>query len=201
MKKFAKYAFLTFYAISSILLLIEWYSADVQFRGYWTPKIIGWTWLVGTLILIIVFWRKRLARFYGAWLLSMVILSILPMAIPFFGLVYFFSTVNDYQQITLNDTYRLEVTKYQALSMPRIFIYQKQNAVFELNTHRPFFDDIAEAILEPKTEDERLQIFESPPYLDNARFVSENADGIFVEYELQGHKKVIFHAFHQNDGY
>lgn len=85
--------------------------------------------------------------------------------------------------------------------MPRVFIYQTQNSLIELNTHRPSFRNIAIEILEPTTNDERLQIDDLPPYLDNARFVGENADGIFVEYELQGHKKVIFHAFHQNDGY
>lgn len=201
MKKLARHTFLTFYLINSLLLLIEWYSSDWQFLGYWTPKMIGWSWLIGTLILIVVFWQKRWAKFYGALLLSMVGLSILPMAIPFFGLILFFSTIDDYQQITLNDTYRLEVTRHSVLSMPRVFIYQKQNALFEKNTHRPFFDDIAETILEPKTYDERLQIDDLPPYLDNARFVNENTDGIFVEYELQGRKKVIFHSFGENDGY
>lgn len=201
MKKLARHTFLTFYLINSLLLLIEWYSSDWQFLGYWTPKIIGWSWLISTLILIVVFWQKRWVKFYGALLLSMVGLSILPMAIPFFGLILFFSTIDDYQQITLNDTYRLEVTRHSVLSMPRVYIYQKQSALFEKNTHRPFFGDIAETILEPKTYDERLQIDDLPPYLDNARFVNENTDGIFVEYEFQGRKKVIFHPFGENDGY
>lgn len=201
MQKLARHTFLTFYLINSLLLLIEWYSADWQFLGYWTPKIIGWSWLISTLILIVVFWQKRWAKFYGALLLSMVGLSILPMAIPFFGLILFFSTIDDYQQITLNDTYRLEVTRHSVLSMPRVYIYQKQNALFEKNTHRPFFDDIAETILEPKTNDEKWQIDDLSPYLDNVRFINENTDGIFVEYELQGRKKVIFHPFGENDGY
>jgi hypothetical protein len=52
------------------------------------------------------------------------------MGIPFSGIIYYFSTIDDYQQIKLNKNYRIERTRQQALSIPRIYIY-KENGILE----------------------------------------------------------------------
>ncbi len=75
---------------------------DYSFYGYWTDKVIGWLWIVLTILVIIIFWKKRIAKIYLITLCLIIFLSIIPMLIPFFGILYFFTTMGDYERIELN---------------------------------------------------------------------------------------------------
>ncbi len=119
------------------------------------------------------------------------------MTIPFFGMVYSFSTIDDFQQIKLNEKYRIELTKHQALSMQRIYVFEKKGYL-EKNISRPIYSHIIEKTL----------ALDSNEYLDlnkfvieNARFVSANKDSIAIEYKIAGKKKIIYHKINSEQGY
>lgn len=113
------------------------------------------------------------------------------MAIPFIGIVNHFSTMGDYQQIHLNDQYRIERTSHQALSMERIYIY-KRKGLFEKNICRPLYSEIKEKIL-------KADIAELP--IQDAKLIAVNNDSIGIEYEINNTKRLTYHLINNNDGY
>ena len=111
-------------------------------------------------------------------------------------IVYKFSTIDDYQQIKLNDTYRMERTKYQALSGPRVFVY-KRIGILEKNICRPVYREIVEKVLDLKTYESGIDELS----LQNVRFISINSDSIGIEYQILDRKKIIYHKLENDDGY
>ena len=139
-----------------------------------------------------------MTKIYFFSLLTLILLSILPMAIPFFGIVYSFSTIDDYQQIKLNDTYRIEKTRQQALSLPRIYVY-KRIGFLEKNICRPVYREIIENVLNLKEYESDID--ERKLSLQKAKFISFNSDSIGIEYQILDKTKIIYHKIENGDGY
>ena len=185
------YAIATLFIIFMIVLVSNGYS----FYGYWADKLVKWIWLLFTIFISIWFWKKRIIKIYISVLFSLLVLSIIPMAIPFIGIVYSFTTISDYQQIDLNENYRLERTRYSALSMQRIFIY-KREGLLEKNIYRTAYSDILENILKVNEDFEmgnKLSI-------QNAKLISVSNDSIGIEYTILDKTTVYYHKY-DNDGY
>jgi len=171
---------------------------DYNYSGYYTDKIINWSWLLGTGIVLILFWKKKAIKVYFFSLLGFVIVSVLPMAIPFFSIVYSFSTIDDYQQMNLNNNYRIERTKQQALSIERIYIYEKRG-VLEKNICRSSYLDIIEKTLNVDRNTNSIDLEKIP--IQNARLIHCNKDSIGIEYTIDNKTKLIYHLLNQEDGY
>jgi hypothetical protein len=181
------------YLLMTLIFLSQFFMySNYSYYGYWTEKIINWLWLISTLLFIFWFWRKKSTRIYFFSLLTLIILSILPMAIPFFELILMFSTIDDYQQIKLNNTYRIERTRQGVLSQPRVYVYKKIG-ILEKNICRPRYKDILTDELNI-TDDENTPIKE-------AKLIFENNDSIGVEYHILDKKKLIYHKINNEDGY
>ncbi|WP_158976252.1 hypothetical protein [Cellulophaga sp. L1A9] len=105
------------------------------------------------------------------------------MAIPFFGIVHYFSTLNDYQQLNLNDTYRIERTKHQVLSAQRVYIYEK-SGILKKNIARPTYSSILEKI----GINNSLDDFRKMPIQD-ATLIIVNKDSIGILYKIADEKK------------
>lgn len=84
------YLVVTLIFLGEVVLNFNQYS----YAGYYPDKIIGWLWLVMTVFIIIRLWKKKAIKAYFAFLVAGIILSILPMMIPFFALVSYFSTID-----------------------------------------------------------------------------------------------------------
>lgn len=189
------YIYLTITLLYLFGVIIRFY--DYNCLGYWTNKIINWIWLALTIIVIFWFWRKKTAKIYFFSLLTLIVLSILAMAIPFFAILYSFSTIDDYQQITLNDNYRIEKTKQQVLSMPRVYVYKK-TGLLEKNICRPTYRDIINNVLNFKVYESGIDL-KIP--IQKAKFISINSDSIGIEYQILDKKKIIYHKLKNDDGY
>lgn len=188
--------YLTFTLIFLLGVFMSFY--DYSYYGYCTDKIINWIWLVLTVTLIFWFWRNKTTKIYFYSLLSFLLLSILPMAIPFFGILFYFTTIDDYQQIKLNSEYRIERTQQQVLSMSRIYVYKK-TGIFEKNICRPAYSEIIENALNVERfknsfDEEKLSIQE-------AKLVYTSNDSIGIEYKILNKKKLIYHKTANDDGY
>ena len=120
------------------------------------------------------------------------------MGIPFFGILYYFTTIGDYQQISLNNEYRIERTKQQPLSVPRIYVY-KRSGIFEKNMCRPVYTEIIRNVL--NAERIKNSFNEKNISIQDAKLVSVDNDSIAIEYQILGKQKLIYHKIKNDDGY
>ncbi|MBA5792527.1 hypothetical protein H1R17_07340 [Flavobacterium sp. xlx-214] len=188
--KLIYYSFSIFFGISIILNWNDW-----KLAGYFTDKIIAWIWIFLTLFFIIIFWKKKYVKIYFFSIVALLSLSVLPMAIPLFGIYFYLTKEGDYQQIEMNNNFRLERTKQQALSLPRIYIYEKYFGILEKNISRPNYSEI----LQEMFKDSNLN--EKETNIQSAKFISKNNDSIGIEYEILNTKKTIYHKLNNEDGY
>lgn len=170
---------------------------DLSYLGYYTDKIINWIWLGFTFTIVFRFWKKKLVKIYSFTLITLVVLSIIPMFIPFFGIVHYFTTIADYQQIKLNSEYRIERTKQNPLSMQRINIYER-NGILEKNICRPNYYQIVDEIL---NIDSLNSIDIDSVTIKDAKIVRINKDEIEIEYQILDKKKSLNNKLNTNDGY
>lgn len=175
------YLALTLIFLFGVVLSFNNYS----FSGYYIDKIINWLWLAMTIFIIIRFWKKKGAKVYFGILLSGTILSILPMMIPFFGMVLYFSTTGCNQNIKLDDTYRMERGRPGVMSNPMITIYKKEG-IFEKQISRtPYLD-----IIEKMQSSTHINEKELP--IQGAKLINVNNDSIGIEYQIMNRKKLIY---------
>src|SRR5690606_21161931 len=106
--------------------------------------------------------------------------SVLPMGIPFFGILYYFTTIGDYQQISLNNEYRIERKKQQALSVIRIYVY-KRSGILEKNICRPVYTEIIRNVLNAERIKNSLNEKNIP--IQAAILVSVDNDSIAIKYQ------------------
>lgn len=188
-----------YFSVSLLFLLgiiLTFY--DYSYLGYYSDKIINWTWLGLTTIIIFKFWNKKFMKIYFFSLTSIVILSVVPMAIPFFGILHYFSTINDYQQIQISPEYRIERTKQSALSMQRIYVFEKKG-IFEKNICRPSYSQIVEKTL--NIDNYETLVDKDKISIQNSKLVEINKDSIEIEYQILGKKKTFFHKIKNDYGY
>lgn len=192
---------LTFlYFVISLLFLLGIILTfnDYSYLGYYSDKIINWLWLGFTFIIIFKFWNKKSIKVFFFILVSIVLLSILPMAIPFFCIINYFTTTGDYQQIQLNSNYRIERTRQNSLSMERIYVYEKKG-ILEKNICRPDYFQIAEKVLSIKTSDNSIDI--DSLFIKSAKLIRINNEEIEIKYQILDKKKSLTHKLNNNDGY
>jgi len=179
------YLAVTLIFLFGIVLSLNNYS----FAGYYIDKIINWLWLLMTIFIIIRFWKKKVIKIYFGLLISGIILSILPLMIPFYNILLYFSTLGNNQRIQLDDIYRMERGRPVVFSNPLITVYKKEG-IFEKQISRIPYSDIIEKTVHPSKEiyldNKRLPIQE-------AKLINVNQDSIGIEYRIMNKQKVIYH--------
>lgn len=193
LKKSYKKIYYSFSILFGISIILNW--NNWKFAGYFTDKIIAWIWIVLTLFFIIIFWKIKYVKIYFFSIVALLALSVLPMAIPLFGIYFYLTNEGDYQQIQLNNNFRLERTKQQALSLPRIYIYEKHFGILEKNIGRPNYSEILQEMFKNSNLNRKETTIQS------AKFISKNKDSIGIEYEILNTKKTIYHKLNNEDGY
>lgn len=186
-----------FFVFSLFLNYFDW-----QLYGYYTEKIVAWIWIFFTLIYIIGFFKNKNVRIYFFTLIGLLILSILPMALPLFGIYYYLTDYGDYQQIKIDDNLRIERTQQQPLSMPRVYIYENYFGLFEKNICRPSYEEIVEKVLGIEDDYDKLNsidLKETP--IQKVKLIAKNSDSIGIEYQILNQKKIIYHPLKNDDGY
>ncbi|MBP2618759.1 hypothetical protein [Chryseobacterium jejuense] len=185
------YFVVTFIFLSEVVLNFNKYS----YAGYYTDKIMSWLWLAMTVFIIIRLWKKKAIKAYFGLLVAGIILSILPMMIPFFALVSYFSTIDSYQRIQLDDNYRIERHRPGALAKPQIAIY-KQEGIFEKEMGRTPYIEILEKVLQRSSIDIPSEERNEP--IQEAKLVNANKDSIGIEYKIMNKKQVFYHKINGN---
>ncbi|TDX87297.1 hypothetical protein [Epilithonimonas xixisoli] len=186
----------TYYFVSAIFgisVLLNFF--DWQLRGYYTEKAIAWIWILFTLAFIIGFWKSRKIKIYFFLIVVLLILSLLPMLLPFYAMVFYLTDTEDYQQIKIDNQFRLETTRHHPMSKARVYIYENHFGLFEKNIARPDYQEIITQTLSTKNHPDLTPI-------QNVKIIAQNSDSIGLEYQINGHKKLIYHPIKNvNDGY
>ena len=154
---------------------MSFYSYSIL--GYYSDKVIIWFWMFMTLVGIIWFWKFQIIKMYLGLLFLIMCLSFLQAGIPFFGIVYFSSTIGDYQHIELNNNFRIEKTKPSALDAVKIIVYQEKG-LFEKEVSRIFFSQLLDELNLPSFNDENILI-------QSAEVLSATKDIITIDYILK----------------
>lgn len=180
--------------IYSLLSIIFWADVAMSFygysyAGYYSDKIIGWLWLFISLIMIIGFWKKRLTKIVTALSFMLVLLSILPMMVPFYSIVFWFYTINNRQHIMLTNRYRIERTKRSALSMEEVIIFKRIGILEHSVSITPWYD-IAEETVKPMHE----SFYKISPEIEKANLQSVSRDSICIRYTIHGTTGVFCHV-------
>ena len=117
------------YIIVSLLFLTDFVSElcyKISLAGYWSDRILFWTWVALTATVIFGVWRKMLVKIYFGIILATIVLSIIPMGI-FLSAGILSSTGEGllyHKQISPN--YRIQVVGYSIMSRPFTEIVEKK---------------------------------------------------------------------------
>ncbi len=185
------YIILMVFVVSVFLNYLDW-----QFYGYYTEKIIAWIWIVFTSIYVVVFWTSNKVKLYFSAIIGILALSLLPMAIPIFVMYYYVTTTKDYQQISLNNTYRIERTEQSVMAPTRVYIYERQYYLLERNIYWVDYRDLVEEVLNLEKFSYELlpdHDLRTTP-IQRAKLIEKNSDSIGIEYQIMNTRKIIYHT-------
>lgn len=113
------YLFVSALITLDVVLYCFW---QMSFTGYWSDRIIFWIWLLLTPVVTFSFWKKLWAKIYFGLLVVGLILSILPMAIPFFGILLSGSGSGRLNHFNLENNIRIQTVGYGVMGRPRVQI-------------------------------------------------------------------------------
>jgi hypothetical protein len=102
------------------LNVVLYYFWQMSFTGYWSDRIIFWIWLIVTPIVVFLFWKKLWAKIYFWLLVAGLILTILPMAIPFFAIYLSGSGRGRLKHFCLENNIRVQTVGYGVMGKPRM---------------------------------------------------------------------------------
>lgn len=113
------YLFVSALITLDVVLYCFW---QMSFTGYWSDRVIFWIWLLLTPIVTFSFWRKLWAKIYFGLLVAGLILTILPMAIPFFGILLSGSGSGRLNHFNLGNNIRIQTVGYGVMGRPSVQI-------------------------------------------------------------------------------
>ncbi|RZK53532.1 MAG: hypothetical protein EOO87_12670 [Pedobacter sp.] len=117
--------FLKLYLFVSGLIILNvclYNFARMSFVGYWSDRVIFWLWLLTTPVVVFLFWKKILTKIYFWLLVIGLILTILPMAIPFFAILLSGSGSGRLNHFNLENDIRIQTVGYGVMGRPRLQI-------------------------------------------------------------------------------
>lgn len=175
------YLFVSALIVLNAVLYCFW---RMSFTGYWSDRVIFWIWLLLTPIITFGFWKKLWAKIYFWLLVAGLILTILPMAIPFFGIILAGSGSGRYNHFNLENNIRIQTVGYGVMGRPRLqivkdgFLFDKIK--FEDGDEIGSNDVISIKPLHAKN-DEDLPAFEIRD-AKNAKLIKETDTSVTVKY-------------------
>ncbi|WAC42570.1 hypothetical protein [Pedobacter sp. SL55] len=164
---------LLFYLTVSALMLLNvclYTSAKMSFAGYWSDRVIFWIWLLATPVVVICFWKIIWTKIYFWLLLTGLILSVLPMALPFFGIFLSGTGRGRLNHFSIENNIRVQTVAYGIMGRPRLQIV-KDGLLFD----KVLLEDVDEV---NKNDSTWLEFRNAA----NAKFISQSDTSITIKY-------------------
>lgn len=119
-----KTIFSTYLFISALIILNSclYVFAKMSFAGYWSDRILFWIWIAVTPFIIILYWKKLIAKLYFGFLILCLILSNLPIGILFFGMILSGTGSGRLNHFNLENNIRIQTVSYSIMGRPLIQI-------------------------------------------------------------------------------
>jgi len=127
-----KITILYLFILFSILLwtdMILYYNWNMSYTGYYSDVIIFWLWLISSIWLIFLYWKKLAAKIYMFSLLILLIGSIVYLMIPFYALISSMSSLGLKLNKDLTNKYRVQIVGYSILTKPHLEIIENKGIV------------------------------------------------------------------------
>lgn len=175
-----------FYLFISGLIIVNtglYIFARMSFAGYWSDRVILWIWLLATPVVIFNFWKKIWTKIYFGLLVVGLILTILPMAMPFFALLLAGSGSGRLNHFSLEHNIRVQTVGYGVMGRPRLQIV-KDGLLFD-KIKLEDGDEIK------KNDSTWLELRDAK----NARLIGETDTSITVKYFFEKDTIEILHIF------
>lgn len=154
---------LRIYSILSLFLAINcvlYYFKDISLRGYYSDVILFWLWFVTSFVVVVVFWKKIMAKLLLAAIIVSIILSILPMMMPFFAWVLSTTSLGLIRDRNLTEKYRAQIVSYSAMAPPWLEVIEK-NGVIEKRIFKSTDHELMNDNLDVKIRSAKDIIFKS----------------------------------------
>lgn len=200
------YLFTSALMVLNVILYCFW---QMSFAGYWSDRVIFWIWLLVTPIVIVSFWKKTGTKIYFWLLVAGLILSILPMAIPFFGILLAGSGSGRLNHFSLENNIRVQTVNYGVMGRPRLQIV-KDGLLFDkikLEDGDEIFTNDTTWI-EVKDVNDPKNIIKSPELktleirdAKNARLINETDTSIAVKYFFEKDTVETVHVFKEKTSF
>ena len=193
-----------------IILNVCLYSfARMSFAGYWSDRVIFWLWLLTTPIVVFLFWKKIGTKIYFWLLIAGLILTILPMALPFFGILLSGSGSGRLNHFNLENNIRVQTVSYGVMGRPRVQIV-KDGLLFdkikledgdEIFTNDTTWVEVKD-VNNPKniTKSPELKTLEIRD-AKNAKLIKETDTSITVKYFFENDTVEATHRFEEKKGF
>ncbi|WP_427875406.1 hypothetical protein [Flavobacterium sp. MMS24-S5] len=103
-----------------------YYFKEISLRGYYSDVVLSWLWLISNFVIIIVFWKKLLAKLLLAAIIVTFAISIIAMMLPFYTLLLSSTSLGLYQNKDLNENYRVQIVGYGVMVHPWLEVIEKK---------------------------------------------------------------------------
>lgn len=158
---------LKIYLVISVLLLADILAYSfykISLKGYYSDITLFWLWFWLSIAVIITYWKKILAKLLLVAMVVAVLLSILPMAIPFYALIFSTTPYGLKLNKDLNQNYRSQIVGYSVMAYPVLQVIEKKG-LLEKQVFQCADFDLINDHSEEKIRDAK-----------DVKFVSETAD-------------------------
>lgn len=109
-----------------VLDCLLYYFKEISLRGYYSDVVLSWLWLISNFAIIIVFWKKLIAKLLLVAITITFAISIIAMMLPFFSLLLSSTSLGLYQNKDLNENYRAQIVGYSAMGHPWLEVIEKK---------------------------------------------------------------------------
>ncbi|MCC6725223.1 MAG: hypothetical protein IT258_11985 [Saprospiraceae bacterium] len=116
------------------------FTNGISFLGQISDRILFWTWLIMTPILIVKNFERRWARWYFGIIIISFVLSLLPMGIPFLTICAFAVETDVERRI---GDYRLREGAKSVIAIPKITLIEEMGILEKEVGETDFYIDIA----------------------------------------------------------
>lgn len=116
------------YLILSLLLALDcllYYFKFISLRGYYSDVVLYWLWFVTSFVVIVMFWKKLMAKLLLTGIILTIVLSILPMMIPFYAWILSTTSLGLLIDKNLNENYRAQIVGYSVMAPPWLEVIEK----------------------------------------------------------------------------
>jgi hypothetical protein len=116
------------YLILSLLLALDcllYYFKFISLRGYYSDVVLYWLWFVTSFVVIVMFWKKLMAKLLLTGIILTIVLSILPMMIPFYAWILSTTSLGLLIDKNLNKNYRAQIVGYSVMAPPWLEVIEK----------------------------------------------------------------------------